>query len=76
MINSLPFSNFTKGFEYFEGFLNKILFSKIIKEFGFVNWDVCIHPLFFLKSIILLKFSFLSIISIGRYFFLYTYFIG
>ena len=37
MINNLPFSNFAKGFENLEGFLNKILFSKIIKEFDFFN---------------------------------------
>ena len=73
---TLPFWILAIGLEKFEGFLNKILFSKGIIEFIFFNCDQCIHPLLFFKSIILLQFSFLSICLIGKLIFLYINLIG
>ena len=73
---TLPFLILANGLEKIDGFLNKILSSSGIKEFIFFNCETCIQPLLFLRSIILLKFSFLSICLIGRLIFLYTYLIG
>ena len=73
---TLPFFIFAKGFEKLVGLLNKILSVLGIMEFTFLSWETCIHPLLFLRSIILLKFSFLSICFIGKSIFLYTNLIG
>ena len=73
---TLPFSILAKGFEKLLGLLKRILSSFGIIEFIFLSWETCIHPLLFLRSIILLKFSFLSICLMGKSIFLYIYFIG
>ena len=65
---SLPFSAIAIGLENFVGFENINCFLTNTTEEDFFNCDVCIHPLLLLWSIILLKFSFLSIIFIGRFF--------
>ena len=75
-INILPFLIFAKGFEKLDGSRNKILSLSGIIEFICFNCETCIQPLLFFTSTILRKFSFLSICFIGRFIFLYTYFIG
>jgi len=61
---------FARGFEKKEGFLNRILLSKEIIELVGLSCDKCIHPPLFLRSIMRLQFSFLSICLIGRLIFL------
>ena len=53
-----------------EDFSNNILYLTAITELTFLSCEMCIHPLFFLKSTILLKFSFLSITRTGKKVFL------